>query len=550
MTLKDSLIWYIGTDGKINKWMRGQPAVATFPGAPENVDGSLTGTTAVITWSTPLDDGGSPITSYRVTRVGGTTQTVGATVFSATFTGLSATTYTFSVVAVNDVGPGPASTVTVSPVSPTNARFPGDPRPKISGKWIFGLDESDQDPTRIGPGERAAPETIAGVPVGAMRSYHATNNDGPDASGVLSLPNGSIATRIRQHHAKGRLAYPSITFSSNLAGAGDGRNNTDLYNFVVYCEEQLNAPVWFTCQHEVDDPAPAPGLEFNWGRLMKTVRWQMNKYADANGGVGVYKWKNLALSFILTGSGYARGDQAGAVGPLWRAATYTTGVSASAGNDTFTANNHMLTDGCKVKLLSPPAGAATGTDYYIVQSTSNTLKLSTTRAGSPINITADGSGISIIYKELFDFASVDSYQFPLAAYADSLDGRTGFPMWQGNFVKANAWVIDPAHTYPLAITETGVHYNDADAGDQLSIFVNKCLDGTHDFIACLYFNSHGNGSRDPNQWCLWNERDDSNAFNANSRLLDKYVGFMTDRAVHYYDLTSPAGTKYPRPAGV
>jgi hypothetical protein len=542
MPFVDLVDWYYDLNGRLVKWKRGGSIILERPGAPATLSASLSGGTATLNWTTPLTDGGSPITGYIAINVTtGETKTLGV-VLTTTFTGLTGTNYTFTVAAVNTIGTGPTTTAIVS--SSTIARFPGDTRPKITGKWLFGIDEGDQDPTSLTSGERVKPEVLSGgVPFSCMRSYFATTSD---AGSFLAVPNGGIATRIKNHRDAGRLTFASIHFD-NLGLAGDGRNNLDFYNFIGWCETSANVPVHFTCQHEVDGPDNTAALDASWGKLMKTVRWQMNQYADANGGVGVYKWKSFALSFILTAMGYKRGDPVGGVGSLWKAACYTTGVTATAATDTFAAPSaHMLTNGCKVRLLAPPAGAATNTDYYIVQATSTTLKLSATRGGAPINITGDATGVTIIYKELFDFAAVDSYQFPLDASSNI--GRTGAPMWQANFKACVAWITDPAHTYPLAITETGVHNNDADAAYQLQQFVEACLDGTNDFIGLYYFNSHGNGTRDPAQWALWNQRDDGGT---NGNLATRYVNYMLDpRTLHFWQLTGPGGNTYPKPVGV
>lgn len=86
---------------------------STVPTAPIGLDVfAVSGTSARVSWSFPLSDGGAPITSYTVTVSGG--KSCGAvTIDSSTqvatcmITGLSyATTYTVTVVAVNRMGSG------------------------------------------------------------------------------------------------------------------------------------------------------------------------------------------------------------------------------------------------------------------------------------------------------------------------------------------------------------------------------------------------------------------------------------------------------------
>jgi hypothetical protein len=100
----------------------GTAAPPTVPGAPTNVTATAGDTTASVSWTAPVSNGGSPITSYTVTAnpSDGTVTPTGAT--SASVTGLTdGTTYTFTVIAKNAVGLSNASAPSnqVTPTAPT-----------------------------------------------------------------------------------------------------------------------------------------------------------------------------------------------------------------------------------------------------------------------------------------------------------------------------------------------------------------------------------------------------------------------------------------------
>lgn len=90
------------------------------PGAPTNVTAQGAGTGAIrVTWTPPASDGGSPITSYViVSDPDGVSVAAGANATEAIVSGLViGQSYTFTVVAVNAWGSGPAS----SPSNSVNA---------------------------------------------------------------------------------------------------------------------------------------------------------------------------------------------------------------------------------------------------------------------------------------------------------------------------------------------------------------------------------------------------------------------------------------------
>ena len=112
----------------------GSPAGPTAPGAPSNVTATAGNGTANVSWTAP-SNGGSPITSYTITPyIGSTAQTTLASTVtgsppatSATVTGLTnGTTYTFTVIASNLIGTGPASGAS-NAVTPSAPTAPGAP---------------------------------------------------------------------------------------------------------------------------------------------------------------------------------------------------------------------------------------------------------------------------------------------------------------------------------------------------------------------------------------------------------------------------------------
>ena len=116
------------SDGTITLYMTEDPLLVvapTIPGSPTGIRVSPgVAQSSVVTWTVPDNDGGEPITSYVATASPGgkTCSVTGAMATSCTMNDLeNGTTYTFSVHAINQVGPG----------NPSSASFTlGDPTPE------------------------------------------------------------------------------------------------------------------------------------------------------------------------------------------------------------------------------------------------------------------------------------------------------------------------------------------------------------------------------------------------------------------------------------
>jgi len=108
---------------------------ATVPTAPQSVQAIAGDARATVSWTAPGSDGGRSITRYRVTAApGGATATVTAPATTAAVAGLAnGTAYTFTVVATNSVGDGPASAPSAA-VTPRAAVVP----PAGSSRWVSG----------------------------------------------------------------------------------------------------------------------------------------------------------------------------------------------------------------------------------------------------------------------------------------------------------------------------------------------------------------------------------------------------------------------------
>jgi hypothetical protein len=155
------------------------PVAETPPGAPTAVTATAGDGQATVSWTAPTSNGGAPILDYTVTptpSTAGSPVDVGTTATQTTITGLTdGTTYTFTVAALNGVGPSVQSAPS-NAVTPIAQSSGGGGGPVPSGTGPVRISGAD----RFGTADAAlAAEYPTARSAGAV--VLATANNYPDA---------------------------------------------------------------------------------------------------------------------------------------------------------------------------------------------------------------------------------------------------------------------------------------------------------------------------------------------------------------------------------
>ncbi|HEY1285353.1 MAG TPA: DUF4082 domain-containing protein [Solirubrobacterales bacterium] len=229
------------------------PTTPSPPEAPTGVSATAGPLQATVNWTAPSSDGGSPITSYRVTPyIGSAAQTpvsVAAPASSTTITGLSGgTTYTFKVAAINAVGPGQDSAASNS-VTPTTPNPPGAPTgvsatagplqatvnwtapssdggsPITSYRVTPYIGSAAQTPVSVAA--PASSTTVTNLAAGTAYTFRvaAVNVAGPGSDSSASnpvtptpAPSLAVDTTVTAHQTSGSSSISSPAFSTSASG--------------------------------------------------------------------------------------------------------------------------------------------------------------------------------------------------------------------------------------------------------------------------------------------------------------------------------------------
>jgi uncharacterized protein (TIGR02145 family) len=210
----------------------------TIPGAPTSVSATAGNAQAIITFTAPVNNGGSAITGYTVTSSpGGFTGTGSASPIMVTGL-INGTAYTFTVTATNAIGIGPASSASNSVTPSTGPDAPtgvvataGNAQAIITftapvndgGSAITGYTVTSIPSGFIGTGS-ASPITVIGLINGTAYTFTVTatnaNGTGPASAASNSVTPSTVPGAPTIGTATAGNAQATVTFTAPASNGG------------------------------------------------------------------------------------------------------------------------------------------------------------------------------------------------------------------------------------------------------------------------------------------------------------------------------------------
>jgi hypothetical protein len=175
-------------------------------------------------------------------------------------------------------------------------------------------------------------------------------------------------------------------------------------------------------------------------RTIQTLDLSMLGVGDLEkGAISATSHSGTTLTLTSNGHGLANGALVAVVIPNSHVTFATTDVNTTS--NTITINNHGLTDGQVVQFSSTttlPAGLSANTDYYVVNSTTNTFKVSTTFGGSAVDITSQGTGThsvtTFIINNVYTVANAATNTFDITVPTNTVITNAQGAYWFSSYI--------------------------------------------------------------------------------------------------------------------